>query len=749
MRSPSLDQSLAPPRGTPLASLGGGADGSDALSTAAVRPMRESWFSIHAPALGLVFLGWALYAGPLLSPGSTLYLTDTFSQDIPLRIYSARTIRSGHFPAWTPHLHCGYPIFADSQTGVLYPFFALYLAVPEPETHDWFMALHFLMAAVFAYAYLVRWVAPLAAAAGALTFMGSSYFQSTHVVPGVIAAGCWLPLVLCLVDRFAAGKWSALWWIAVVNALVLLAGHMQVSLISFTLEGAYLAFRCWRRPVAGVLPGAVVGFLLPVLIAGIQIVPLAQHNFNSTRMSGGSSALSWESFSASPITPRHLLTFFWPDLYGDPWHYSFPGDLADIWEETLVVFCGFAAILLAPLGIILGRPRWHVAFWTAVGILALLLASAGPALELLYHVPVYNWFRWPARYMLWFAWAISVLVAHGGMSLLEHLGPSAAGVPASRRFVPGAVLVLVTILGLYRTMAPFTTGADFYTRVSPDILSARNAARHFRLLPLARAPYGTFAADEARLRANALFLPVSYNLLFDVSAAALFDQGNAVTPRGVHQILSLDHVNALRIAGVTHLSGPVPPEQMSRVETWMYRVPVPPPGEREVIEDSPTYFARLRDASPRAWMVHETVMLPDPEARLALIASDEFDPRVTAIVEKPVPVEPAPGTPARVWTVDRGPNRLIVHVDTPADGLLVVADAHGPDIKARLDGELCELLRVNHAFRGVRVPKGRHRVAMIYRIPRLRVGITVSVLALSAVALGLALSSWRERRARA
>lgn len=742
MRTPTAKTSHAPLDNPAQAVNGGTFPYLAALSQSHRKP--------HSPrgerllALALVLIGWAFYAGPLLAPSSTLYLTDTFSQDIPLRIYSARTILGGHFPAWTPHLHCGYPIFADSQTGVLYPFFAMYLIAPVPETHDWFMALHFLLAALFAYVYLARWVAPLAAAAGALTFMGSSYFQSTHVVPGVIAAASWLPLVLFLLDRFAAGTWSALWWIGLVNALVLLAGHMQVALISFTLEAAYLLFLAWRRPVGRLLPGIAIAFFLPVLAAAIQIIPLAQHNFHSTRMSGTSSALSWESFSASRITPRHLATFFFPDLYGDPWHYSFPDDVADIWEETLVVFCGFAAIGLVPLGILVGRPRRQVAFWVGVLVVALLFATASPLFGLLHRVPVYNWFRWPARYMLWFSLAVSVLVAHGASGLLAWLAPPASNPGPFRRLLPGSALVLATMFGLYRTMAPFTTGADFYQLAAPEILSARRAASHFRLLPIARAPYGTFKADPERLRANALFLPVSYNLLFDVSAAALFDQGNAVTPRPLHEILSLDHPNALKVAAVTHLSGPMPPERMSRLEAWMYRVPIPPAEECEVLRNDPVYFSRFRAARPRAWMVHDIRVVEGREARLKQIASDDFDPRVTALVEKPVELDTGPQMPARIWAVDRGPNRMVVHVDAPAAGLLVIADSYNPDVRGRLDGEPCEVLRVNHAFRGVRVPKGRHRVALIYRVPRFRLGILVSAAALGLVALGITISHCRE-----
>ena len=53
-----------------------------------------------------------------------------------------------------------------------------------------------------------------------------------------------------------------------------------------------------------------------------------------------------------------------------------------------------------------------------------------------------------------------------------------------------------------------------------------------------------------------------------------------------------------------------------------------------------------------------------------------------------------------------------------------------------------ELLRVNHAFRGIAVPTGACRVRFDYSTPRLRLGLSLSILA-AVVLLALGLRSWR------
>jgi hypothetical protein len=675
----------------------------------------------------------------LLSPATNLYLTDTFCQDVPLRVHAANTIREGYLPDWTSLVHCGWPIFADSQTGIFYPFFSLYVIDPTPEMHDVFMAVHFYFAAIFMYAFLIHQnLSPLAAVCGAVTFMGGSYFQSTHIVPGVLAVGCWLPLALLLIDRAAAGYKTSLWWLALVNSSMILAGHMQVALICFTLEAIYMPFRFGIRNLRSLINGYVLTFLLPVMISSIQVVPTFWYSQESTRMEGGSTGLSWETYIDYAVQPGHFWTFLWPDYFGSPEHYKFPNDPYDAWEETLVVFQGFAAILLLPLGMLFGKPRRDGVFWTLLLALILAISTASPIYSILYHLPVYNWFRWPARYMLLASFACAVLVARGACVLSNWLQSRWEIRPTASL----SILVVLTTLGLYRTMAYYTTSADFYSLHSPTILAEKKHAQHFRLLPICRALYGYWTANEAQLRKNATFLPVSYNMLFGVGAAPLLDQGNAVTPRNMHDVLSCKSANALRIAAVTHLSAPESPEHLIEIEKYLYSVPLPPPDDLEVLSNDPCYVAKFRRALPRAWMVYRTELIEKREDRLARIDSSDFDPAQAAIVEVPdLPAFTPPSTPSTVTWEEPSPGELLVKATTETDGLLIVADNHHPDFSVTIDGQEAELLRVNHAFRGVVLPKGTHVVHISYQVAAFRFGIVLSVIGLLIVTRGI----WKTR----
>ena len=76
------------------------------------------------------------------------------------------------------------------------------------------------------------------------------------------------------------------------------------------------------------------------------------------------------------------------------------------------------------------------------------------------------------------------------------------------------------------------------------------------------------------------------------------------------------------------------------------------------------------------------------------------------MVEAPVDGVGRPAAPAEVRVEAREQTRVEVSVRGDADGLLVLGDPWYPQWRVEVDGRPAELLRVDHAFRGVRVPAG-------------------------------------------
>ena len=193
---------------------------------------------------------------------------------------------------------------------------------------------------------------------------------------------------------------------------------------------------------------------------------------------------------------------------------------------------------------------------------------------------------------------------------------------------------------------------------------------------------------------------------------------------------------ALDLLGVRwFVTNGLPPAEIKVMERHGFRV----------VQREAFFLLWERPAPPLARMVHDVDVVADPAARLSRLEGD-YPLGERAMVEAPVDGVGRPAAPAEVRVEAREQTRVEVSVRGDADGLLVLGDPWYPQWRVEVDGRPAELLRVDHAFRGVRVPAGDHRVVFTYQDRALQAGLALSCLTI----LGLAgLWWWRRRRDRA
>jgi len=156
-------------------------------------------------------------------------------------------------------------------------------------------------------------------------------------------------------------------------------------------------------------------------------------------------------------------------------------------------------------------------------------------------------------------------------------------------------------------------------------------------------------------------------------------------------------------------------------------------------------------ALPRARWVPRVEVIPDPRALLERLAHGAQDPRDVALVEAPVPSGPggAGAGTARGTTafIRNEPEHVVVRVDAPAAGFLVLADQYFPGWTATVNGAPRPIVRADYVFRLVAVPAGESVVEFRFASRTLRLGAWISGITLLGMAGALAVSVARRRRA--
>ncbi|PIS31765.1 hypothetical protein COT42_00020 [Candidatus Saganbacteria bacterium CG08_land_8_20_14_0_20_45_16] len=341
----------------------------------------------------------------------------------PYRYFMVECLKQGVIPLWNPNLLLGYPFLATLQTGFFYPLSLLYLLLPFDLAFNWFLLLHYPLAAFFMYLLARDLKRSLAAAsASGLVFAFCGYSLSVLHMPTTLASIIWVPLVLLTFRKLLAGPAAALWstglrliLFALTLTLVFLGGEPTISYCTLLLLLGYLLIfdlpQFWRG-----LGYLIAGWCLSAALAAVQLLPFLELLAHSSRLSG----LTFTEAAYFSLEPRKLLEFLLPYFF----HLTeFP------WVETgwlKVPYLGIVPLTLALLALLFHQDRRR---WLLVGAALLLLLVIGgsyspiPLYALLFkYVPGFGFFRYPIKFVFLLVFLLAVAVGFA-LDLLWQLGP--------------------------------------------------------------------------------------------------------------------------------------------------------------------------------------------------------------------------------------------------------------------------------------------------------------------------------------
>lgn len=588
----------------------------------------------------------------------------------------------------------------------------------------------------------------------------------------------------------------------------------------------------------------LVSSILGVGLASVQLLPTAELLLHSQRATGVS-----ESFAMTySFWPWRLITAVAPGFFGNPGVGNYWG-YGTYWEDALYV--GLLPLLLAVRAVIqgcakqrqdAGAARRHseqdekliwlnderadshnrsntrmpdgravaqtaghtalIRFWAIAVILALLFAlgkNTPVFLFLFRHIPSFDLFQAPARWLAVVTVAVSGLAAMGAdcwprgrrADRLGSLGATVGGAllagglaapslvsnipstfgPATVRLGIGLVVTGVLTLFHERSRRRQRGDRDLWQAAIIAFIAVDLLAFGWPLVPsvdrsLYRGETET-ATVLSRDRAQArVYWPTDpdhreqsydaqYRAKFDYLTFDDFGPQDADYWRGMRR----DQLpNAGMLDGTASANNFDPLLVGSYVDLLETAVETPrllramgvthvatdaswSQGERIHTTGSASFY-RLPEAPGRAWIVPQAREVSS-EQMVREMRSRSFDPTRTVLVEKMQGKEKEgqPHRPARSSAaLQDGPNQVTIRAVLDAPGYLVLADVWYPGWRASVDSEPAELLRANHAFRAVRLAAGEHTIEMTYRPTSVYVGGGITLTSVAVLIVGIFIS---------
>jgi hypothetical protein len=389
---------------------------------------------------------------------------------LPMRVAVARTVLDGEFPLWNPYMFGGMPLFANIQSGVLFPLNWGFLFLAPQWAMNLTMLAAYSLAGLGAYLFARRAGANIVGAfvtGFVWMFCGFMIAPLGHTTS--IHAASLTGWILWAVESYAqTGRRGRAALIAVFIALQVFAGHPQTLVYSSSLVGAYtLVMALAKRPARRFYFYSLAMICVGAGLAAVQLIPTAELAHYSFR-----AAIDYEFFSSFSMPPSFLLNFFAPFRAGggDGRFFQIHYTGANFYAEY-IGYVGLMTLALAFTAITMKRDA-QTLFWTCAALVSLLLALGRFAPfeinRFIYYVPGLNLFRVPARHLMETDFALAVLAGRG----LTSLCASANGNGAKKFALVSFSVFVVTLLVVFDSARYFSTivgSGNFQTWRLPEV----------------------------------------------------------------------------------------------------------------------------------------------------------------------------------------------------------------------------------------------------------------------------------------
>jgi uncharacterized membrane protein YfhO len=621
------------------------------------------------------------------------------------------------------------------------------------------------LAAAFAGTYLFLKACGLTRAAsffGGICVMFAGYNVSYAFAGHInnIKAGALIPFVLYFLRRgLAEKKLSMFLFSGVIMGLQITATGMQIMAYTAIFAVLYVIYylifeeKEKKAGISGAL-FAAASLAAAVIVSLPQFLPSFEYKNYSWR-----GEFSYNDFISWSLHPKEILQLLMPSLFGlhSQNYYGF-------WSMNLTTYYfGIMPFLFLPFAFMKGRAGKLPFFLGAASVLFLLLSMGGytPLYKILWHVPVFNQFRNPSRFMYVFTVAFCALSAIGLNNLLNiiyekkeeqfkkffYAAFALCGVLALM-YIVFAVNGAVFISGIFRQTRAAEISAEALnkavTLTQADAISGLLIISVFCVLLflilkkrlksafiIALTAAALCAADSARIQKN-FITPFNFDGYFpknDIVNTVIKHDGNkgrladfnyywganrgmyygVESAKGFHGMLPLKFY-AMQTSGMFNR---INVNRGLNISYYIARDEITGPGITKIGDDYTNRVFADSLALPLGYFTDNVVNAGSEEKAFNMMKEGVFVDGM-ALTSRDTGITYKGGAPAQSAVTEKTPNRIKAKVITDRQGLFVLNVSDYKKWRAYVNGKKADILNVNYNMMAVKVQPGTSDITFIY-----------------------------------
>ncbi len=726
--------------------------------------------------VGAIFLLLTLIFHSSILFGDKFLWEDFVEQEFPFRNLAASSLAQGILPHWDPYIFGGMPFMADIQAAFWYPTNLLQtLFVSNGHVSagvmEWFILLHYAVAG-FGMFFFVRKILALddwSSLFAGITYAFSGYIVAQAMHQMIVYHMALFPWVVYFFMR-GLGSWKHALTAGVLLGTMYLGGHPQ-STLYFTFALGVIAFYALtklarseteRKLDAVTVLRAAIPVIIGLGIFAIQLLPSNELAALSRR-----EVMTYDKSVDGSLAFGNLLTLVVPHLFGltnaarDALVPYWNGAYYLSWETA--IYIGVLPLFFALVALMIRRQPW-MALFAGLALFAVLFALGDHffVYRIFFNLPLFNKLRTPARMMMVFSFAMSVLA---GMGLAQALR-SSLNEKRTILWSLAGTLVLIWLLPIVGGV----TAKSFLATAPPEANASMSWAAGQAAFPVLGMVVIALLWTMGKLRSTSLAISViavtvielfSYGMNLNASQEDPAEAYNA-QPQLVEQIKADQEKevsrartregNAMllkRNAGAYHriqLMEGYNPLVLQRVSPEMKNLE----GQADLMNIKWSIYMKGQQPDfgmrasylPRARMYYKIDVRSDSLARQVLKQDSTYDYRTTLLLEEKPLIEMGPADPAaKAIITSYGQNEIKLNVTTASNGMLWLSEVYYPAWKAYVDDKPVKIYRAFTSLRAIEVPAGSHTVVLRYESDAFKTGsmITLVTLLLSLGGLGFVL----------